>query len=425
VVKRNYAAIAVAACLVFTSGPIAAQMIPLCPGLTIVTAVNQSSGDYESIKTIESVGPTEMRFTYSSESPPGLLSPGDLVKTTVHRKVLTRDLDAAHAYQQIFLEKSDETIPGTTSLGASAAMLRELKTKGQTEFQISNAYGGLELSADRSKSPNYYAYQQMTKIARVGSAPVNVKVLINDRTAELPAIRAAGESVGDKVEFLFLDDERNPLALAFRIGIGGIKPLTPDQVSFCETLRKVKAPVQSGYGLRCDLPNGGDRDTLRVIKITYRCAAPGIPTGGGAGTGTGQLQGGTGNGASSGSANALEQALGSTGKADVYSIYFSFNSDVIRGESEPTLKDIAEVMKRHPAWRLAVNGHTDNIGGDQSNLDLSKRRSAAVKDALVKRYAIDPNRLATSGLGKAQPKDTNDTLEGRSHNRRVELVKVG
>jgi len=414
-----------AVALTAASKPAAAQTIPLCPGLTIVTAVSQANGDYESIKTIESVAPAEGQFKYSSEAPPGLLDP-DMVRTTVRRRMLGADLQSAHAYQQVFLDKSDETIPGTTSLGASAAMLRELKTKGETEFQISNAYGELTLSADRSKFPSYYNYLQQVKLKRVGTAPVTVRVLVNDRLVELPTIRGDGESVGDKVQFLFLDDERNPLALSFRLGIDGIKPLIPVQRQLCEKLRSIpNAPIKSAPGMRCDMPNGGDRDVLRVIKITYRCAAPaGLPAGG-AGAGAGGLAGGDAGVVGGLGAGAIEQALANSGKVDVYSIYFSFNSDVIREESEPALRDIADVLRRHPAWRLALNGHTDAIGGDQANLDLSKRRSAAVKDALVKRYAIDPNRLATSGVGKTQPKDTNDTLEGRSHNRRVELVKVG
>jgi OmpA-OmpF porin, OOP family len=48
-----------------------------------------------------------------------------------------------------------------------------------------------------------------------------------------------------------------------------------------------------------------------------------------------------------------------------------------------------------------------------------------VKDTLMKRFGIDAGLLSTTGLGKSQPKDTNDTLEGRARNRRVELVKVG
>ena len=157
-----------------------------------------------------------------------------------------------------------------------------------------------------------------------------------------------------------------------------------------------------------------DKDVLQVTKITYRCGEPSL-------TGSGQNGGqpppaGTGGG-------SLERSLSESGHADVYSIYFSFNSDVIREESEPTFREIAEVLRRHADWKLQVNGHTDGIGTDQYNLDLSKRRAAAVKDALVKRYGIDAGRLGTAGFGKSRPKDTNDTLEGRSRNRRVELVR--
>ena len=59
-----------------------------------------------------------------------------------------------------------------------------------------------------------------------------------------------------------------------------------------------------------------------------------------------------------------------------------------------------------------------------STSDLSKRRAAAVKDALAKQYNVAPARLATNGFGRSQPKDTNATLEGRANNRRVELVKT-
>jgi hypothetical protein len=243
-----------------------APTIPLCPGLTIVTAVIQQSGDYESIKTIESVGPKEVRLKYSAESPGGLFDAGPVVKTVVHRTMLASDLESARTYQQIFIDKSDETVPGTTSVGISGDVLRALKTKGEVDIQISNAYGGLQLSADRNKFPSYYSYMQAAKLKRGGTA--SVPVLVNDRLVQLPAIRAEGESVGDKLEFLFLDDDRNPLTLAFRIGIDGIKPLIPEQIQFCETLRKANAPVQSMAGLRCDLPKGRDRDTLRVIRIT-------------------------------------------------------------------------------------------------------------------------------------------------------------
>ena len=80
-------------------------------------------------------------------------------------------------------------------------------------------------------------------------------------------------------------------------------------------------------------------------------------------------------------------------------------------------------MREHPDWRLGVEGHNDNIGGDTYNLDLSNRRAATVKQALVTRYHIDPDRLSPAGFGATRPVDSNDTLEGRARNRRVELVR--
>jgi len=122
-------------------------------------------------------------------------------------------------------------------------------------------------------------------------------------------------------------------------------------------------------------------------------------------------------------APTIATQLALTGKAEIYGIYFDFASDRIKEESAPVLTEIAKVLSDNPAWRLSVDGHTDSIGGDTSNLDLSKRRAAAVKQALVARYKVTPARLMTDGFGASRPKDTNATLEGRARNRRVELIR--
>jgi outer membrane protein OmpA-like peptidoglycan-associated protein len=413
--------------------PAGAPRIPLCPGLTIVTAVSQPQGDYESIKTIESVGPKGIELRYSAEEPdpdawvsahPELVP---LKTVDLQRTVLSQDLAAANAYQQVYLEKSAGTIPGTTAIGTSAAILRALETKGEGQFSISMAYYGVELGTDPDKRPNYYSFLQPGTLKRVGNKPIPIAVIVNDRQVELPAIRAEWDSIGTKAEFDFLADERNPLTLAFRIGIGEIKPLSPDETTVCRSWIAAAAQgksLQMPWGMHCDMPKGGDRETLRVTKIAFRCAAPDAHAASGAGAGAGTAPGGSGAAGADGSASALERALATQRKADVYSIYFSFNSDRIRKESEPTLAEIAGIMRRHPDWKLEVNGHTDAVGGDAYNLELSRRRAAAVKAALTARYAIAPQRLTTSGFGRAQPKDTNSTLEGRAHNRRVELVRL-
>lgn len=124
-------------------------------------------------------------------------------------------------------------------------------------------------------------------------------------------------------------------------------------------------------------------------------------------------------------ADRIEKALREEGRTVVYGIYFDFGSDRIKEESEPVLKEIADVMVKNPTWRLSVEGHTDSIGDDEANLLLSQRRAAAVRKVLGDRYTIAPARLEPTGFGKTRPKGTNETLEGRALNRRVELVRVG
>jgi outer membrane protein OmpA-like peptidoglycan-associated protein len=160
------------------------------------------------------------------------------------------------------------------------------------------------------------------------------------------------------VEFYFLDDPGNPLALKWTTGS----------------------------------PTG----TLQVVQITYVAAQAAAP---------------------------IEDALKQSGRVEIHGIYFDFGSATIKPESEPVLKDIAETLAKNPAWKLSVEGHTDNVGGDAANLDLSKRRADAVRQALTSTYRVDGSRLSATGFGAGKPKESNETAEGRARNRRVELVR--
>ena len=404
----------------------AMPQIPLCPGLTIVTAVSQPIGDYESIKTVETVSAAEARLKYSSEAPNAdSLSPnfGQLIKTTVYRRLLMTDLDTADQYEQVFAPDSDELLPGTTAIGTSKAVLVALKSRGEAKLSVSNVYAGVPLKVDRKLGPSAYDYFTAGTLKRVGI--VKVPVLVNDRLVELSAIQASGDYVGDKHEFLFLDDDANPLTLKFRLGIDSLKPMVPELKETCAQLRKAhgNSPAWATIGKDCR-EKAGDRDVLQVVKISYRCTGPELTAASGqgsAGAGEAPAIEGAAKGSGEGS---MEQALQQGGKIDIYSIYFSFNSDVIREESEPTLKEIGALMRKHPEWKLSISGHTDNIASDKYNLDLSQRRAAAVVKALTTRYGVKAERLTFSGMGEAAPKDTNDTLEGRAKNRRVELARI-
>ena len=107
----------------------------------------------------------------------------------------------------------------------------------------------------------------------------------------------------------------------------------------------------------------------------------------------------------------------------MYGIYFAYNSSVVTSISDPTLAQVAAVLKAHGDWTLTIQGHTDSIGGAKYNQELSAKRAAAVKEKLVSKYGVAASRLKTDGVGLARPLAPNTTLEGRARNRRVELVR--
>lgn len=119
----------------------------------------------------------------------------------------------------------------------------------------------------------------------------------------------------------------------------------------------------------------------------------------------------------------IQKEIAKSGCAAVYGIYFDFNSAAVRSESGPSLKEVAEAIKNNPDWKLKIEGHTDNVGGDAYNLNLSNQRAAAVRQALVAHYQTDPGRVTSQGFGASRPKAPNDTPEGRALNRRVEVCR--
>ncbi len=112
------------------------------------------------------------------------------------------------------------------------------------------------------------------------------------------------------------------------------------------------------------------------------------------------------------------------GRLVTYGIYFDVNKDVVKPESYGTLKEIAAVLQENPDVRVKIIGHTDTDGADASNLDLSKRRGAAVRNELIKSFGIDGSRMESDGAGETQPVAPNDTPANKALNRRVEFVKL-
>jgi outer membrane protein OmpA-like peptidoglycan-associated protein len=349
--------------------------------MLVVTAIGTPRGDYESMKQIVSIDASGTTLSYHAETPrPGTGvqgSSGGNQVTSVHRTVLPQDLNSAHEYAEVFNAIDPPSFPGTTAISASREVLAELEQKGATSFifRPNGAMGAIgslvsnlsAMTGINAKGLGDGSLDKLTKVPcglrRVGTGLFAFPVLLNAQPATLPALRAGCTTDDGPAEFYILDQPDYPLMLAWKLGQGS---------------------------------------QLQVIKITYppEKKSEQQPA-----------------------ANAIEQQLKEKKKVDIYGIYFDFASDQLKPESTPVLEEIAGVLKDDPEWKLTVSGHTDNVGGDAYNLDLSKRRAAAVKQALVTQYNVAPERLSTDGFGASRPVDTNDTLAGRARNRRVELTR--
>jgi outer membrane protein OmpA-like peptidoglycan-associated protein len=360
-----YVACTIAATLLPAAAP-AQTRIPLCPGLTYVGSVSEPAGDYEPIVKVDAVTARAVDLSYSAQ----VQTSSGIVNNNTKRTVLVEDLANATLEAPWFSPTMARTIPGTTAMGPSRAVLRALKAGDTVKLGVFTRDGS-NLPAKRDVHPNAYENVAIYPLHRVEPRPVMIPVIVNGEKVALPAIHAAGTYFDEHVEFFLLDDEDNPISL----------------------------------GSRTTLIGGGRPTGSRAIKITFRC-----------GESSARLP--------ETAADRLERSLRETGRAEVYDIYFDFNSDRIRQESDSTLQDIVTVLKRHPDWKLAIEGHTDSIASDRFNLELSQRRAAAVKTALTGTYAIDAGRLTTAGYGESRPVDRNDTPEGRARNRRVELVRT-
>jgi len=104
-------------------------------------------------------------------------------------------------------------------------------------------------------------------------------------------------------------------------------------------------------------------------------------------------------------------------------IYFEFDKDELMPRSFVELNKLLKIMRETPKLVIEIVGHTDALGDDDYNLDLSRRRALAVVKFLQDNK-INKNRLRSHGEGEAKPIASNETDEGRAQNRRVEFVVV-
>lgn len=109
---------------------------------------------------------------------------------------------------------------------------------------------------------------------------------------------------------------------------------------------------------------------------------------------------------------------------DLEGVHFAFDKATLTPDSRATLDAAVKILKDHRQLQVEVAGHTDAIGTESYNMDLSKRRARVVYEYLIDN-GISADRLQTNGYGESKPIASNDTEEGRAQNRRTELVILG
>lgn len=103
-------------------------------------------------------------------------------------------------------------------------------------------------------------------------------------------------------------------------------------------------------------------------------------------------------------------------------VVFETGKDEVRPQFDAQLKEAADFLKAYPEVTAAIEGHTDDVGDEAMNLELSRRRAVAVRQALLDRFGADAARLTAEGFGETRPVAGNDSDEGRAQNRRVVAV---
>jgi outer membrane protein OmpA-like peptidoglycan-associated protein len=101
-------------------------------------------------------------------------------------------------------------------------------------------------------------------------------------------------------------------------------------------------------------------------------------------------------------------------------VKFDFDKAQVRQESYGEIKNLADLLNQYPQTSTVVEGHTDSVGSDAYNQNLSERRASAVRDVLVNEYGVPSDRVSAVGYGESRPVADNATAEGRAVNRRVE-----
>ena len=105
----------------------------------------------------------------------------------------------------------------------------------------------------------------------------------------------------------------------------------------------------------------------------------------------------------------------------IKNLFFTNNSNILNEDAQFELLNLVNFLNSSAEIRIEIAGHTDNVGNDQANLELSQNRAKSVYNFLIEK-GIDVSRLRYKGYGESKPKADNNTEEGRANNRRTEIT---
>jgi outer membrane protein OmpA-like peptidoglycan-associated protein len=274
----------------------------------------------------------------------------------------------------------------------------DLKAAGNIRQLTINAKG--TLIPNLTSLPKNFTYEAVIKIEPQGRSDSNLILIsngkqvlhwwISERERQLDVVvsmRAPYQELGRKRVAVNVDQ---PIKLALWVQNGRMRSYINGEKAL--DFNQVELPPINGVELENGLLGAGAAFGFRMVRFAE-------------------------------STPDFSQVIASSGRYIARGILFDTDSDVIKPESAPVIRQIAKGLETNPNLKLVIEGHTDSVGDSAHNLDLSLRRAAAVRSVLITQFNIDAYRLAASGLGSTKPVDTNDTPQGRAQNRRVELVK--
>ena len=286
---------------------------------------------------------------------------GATTQANFYRFVRAADLASATRLNTIFRSDDRTFYPGYTAFTFSTAVYDALVGKGETPLlTVSFAGGGAGMQAVIASIMPITLKLKGT-LTRKGTT--TFPVLLHGERVQLPAMQVHGvftlKERQMQQDFMVLADRGHPLVLQVVTG----------------------------------------SDVFQVIRIDLPAstAAPPLPE--------------------------VEKRLREDCRAELPGIYFDFAAATLSDQSRDTMASLAQIVGRHPDWKLLIEGHTDDIGSDADNLKLSQARAQAVATSLTQQYRVEAVRLTAKGYGESQPREPNTTLAGRARNRRVEVVR--